>query len=420
MPVHRNTGLRMVVVLALLAAVVAVQAEPLTRQGAVALALRDNPEVKAAQAAWDAARARSRAAWAPPDPEVSVEFEQLQRLGDPGDYAERNVGVAQTIEFPLKWWLSRRAADHEAQVVQAAVYESSRLDVSSRVVIAFDRVLSRQQMLTYEMEHDGLLQEFSRKTRLRHDAGDVPLLAVLRADVEAGRAASRVVAAHNELTVARGRLKALLVRDQASELELSGTLGRVDLLLSLPQVQDLALKRRPDLRGALHEVDGRRARFGAARAGLLPDLTLGVFRQTLREAGASQSLWRLGIALEVPLWGALRQRGDLAAASADLVGAEARGQRLRREVMLDVEIAYRDLITAVDQVKLFDERILHAAEQAQQAAVRSYDAGKATYMEVLDSQRALLQTRTEYVDIVLTCHEAFTALERAAGGELAK
>ena len=77
-------------------------------------------------------------------------------------------------------------------------------------------------------------------------------------------------------------------------------------------------------------------------------------------------------------------------------------------------------MTAADQVRLFDDRVLRAAEQAQEAASNSYDEGKATYLEVLESQRTLLQTRTEYTDILLTYREARAALERAAGGELTK
>lgn len=111
------------------------QAEPLTRERAIELALQHNPEVDAARATWDAARARARMAWAPPDPEFEAEFEQLDALGDPGGYGERSIGITQTIESPFKWWRNRRAAAHEAQAAKAAVYESTQLELSSRVLL---------------------------------------------------------------------------------------------------------------------------------------------------------------------------------------------------------------------------------------------------------------------------------------------
>ena len=62
--------------------------------------------------------------------------------------------------------------------------------------------------------------------------------------------------------------------------------------------------------------------------------------------------------------------------------------------------------------------VLQEAEFARKSASRSYEQGKATYLDVLDSQRTLLLTRTEYADILLTYREAWTALERASGGGL--
>jgi outer membrane protein, heavy metal efflux system len=411
---------RAVVLLAILATAVGGHAEPLTRESAVELALQHNPEIRAAQAHWNAAQARAGASWAPPDPEVGVEFGQLQRLGDPGDFGERSIDLSQTIESPVKWWLNHNAAGYEAESSRAGVFDLTRLDVASRVSVAFDRILSWQQKVAYEVAQDSLLRQFADKARLRHEAGDVPSLEVLRAEVESGRAASRVAWAQNELSSAMAHLAALTGQESLSRWQLRGTLAPDEFHLSLEDVRELGLERRPDLRGAAHDLKSRRARRGAARAGLLPDLNVVVSRQTLREGTTKDDLWRFGVSLEVPIWGALRQRGELAQARAVVSAGEAEVERLRTEVLLQVETAYRDLMTAADQVTLFDERILREAAEAQQAATLSYEAGKATYLDVLDTQRTLLQAQTEYADIVLGYREARVALERAAGGRLEK
>jgi cobalt-zinc-cadmium efflux system outer membrane protein len=383
------------------------------------MGLERNPEVIAARAEWQAARARARIAWSPPDPTVGVEFEQLRRLDDLGEFGERSIGVNQTIESPVTWWLRGKAADHEAEAVREAVFELTRLNVASRVAIAFDRALSRQQKLGYEVAHDSLLQEFASKTGLRFVAGDVPALEVQRAEVEAARAASRLLWARNELAMARVQLAALIGTKGGGDLEDLEPSDRLPALtLSLEELQQRGLQRRPDLRGADRDLESHRAQQGASRAGLFPDLHVGVARQTLRDAGGSESLWRFGLSLEVPLWAAGRQRGRLAEAKAAVVSREAQVERVRREVLLEVEMAYRGLMTAAAQVKLFDERILQEAEFARKSASRSYEQGKATYLDVLDSQRTLLLTRTEYADILLTYREAWTALERASGGGL--
>lgn len=394
------------------------QAEPLTRDRAIELALQQNPEVTAAQATWDAARARSRMAWAPPDPELEAEYEQLDSVGDPGGFGERSIGVTQKIESPFKWWLNRRAVAHEAQATKATVYESTRLDVSSRVVLAFDRALSWKQKLTYEVAHDSLLREFAAKVRLRHEAGDVPSLEVLRAEVESGRAASRVAAARNELAIAHRQLANTLGQPEARDLQLTGSLRPFEVSLSQSRLQELGLQRRPDLQGAMRELESRRAQRGAARAAFIPDVNIGVARQTLRETAVDEELWRLGFSLEIPIWGATRQRGRVAEAGAQVVMAEANVEHVRRQVLLETETGYLALMTATDRVRLFDERVLREAERAYRTASASYEQGKASYLDVVDTQRTLLLTRTEYADLVLAWREAWTNLERATGGPL--
>ncbi len=415
--VYRRVGVMWFV---LLGTVLGVGAQPLTRYKAVATALENNPDVKAARAKWDVAKAQSRAAWVPPNPEVGVEFEQLRRLSDPSGYGERSIGVSQSIEFPAKWWLRSKAADYGAQSY-AALYESVQLDVAALTSIAFDRALASQQRLTSEAEHDSLLQQFARKARQRLEAGDVAALEVLRAEVDAGRAMRRVAVARSELVVARIRLAALMgdgnVGESGAQL-LDGTLQPIHLALPLADLQHLGLKRRADLRSAVHLLASDRANHGASRATLFPDLNVGVSRQTLREAGVKEDLWRFGISMEVPLWGAAHERSRIAAARAQIVVTEADVERLRRDIPMQIETAYRRLMSAADQVKLFDDRVIRVAELAQQSASDSYDQGKATYLEVLDSQRTLVQTRTEYVDILLAYRQAWTDLQRATGGSL--
>lgn len=107
-----------------------------------------------------------------------------------GDFGERAFGVRQRLGLA-----------------------TTELDVASRVRVAFDDLLRAREVLGYERQNLGLTQGFLDKARLRFEAGDVAELEVLRAEVEAGRAASRVAAATHALDIARGRLNVLLARE---------------------------------------------------------------------------------------------------------------------------------------------------------------------------------------------------------------
>ena len=393
-------------------------ADELSREEAIRIALERNPEVTAAKKAWEAAQARLTQARAGPDPELELEYEELPGMTRFERFGERAWGATQRIESPLKWWRRSRAADQAAEAVHLGVFEMTRLVIATRVKVAYDRVLFKQKRLVYIRKHLQLAEGFLRKAQLRLEAGDVSQLEVLRAEVEAGRAANRLTEARNELVVARAELDALLTRERGAPLEIKGDLDYQPIALDLERLKLLALERRPDLLGAQWTAASAGSEQAAARAAFLPDLNVGLYRQTIQEQGGKEGFWRVGLALEFPLWGAARQRGELAEAKASAGQAAAEGRRFRQQVLLEVESTYMEVQTSAEHVALFQTRIVPEAERTFEVASRSYAEGKATYLELLEAQRALTEVREEYAEALFNRRTSLAELEGAVGGEL--
>lgn len=393
-------------------------AEVFSREEVVRLALERNPQINVARQQWQAARARATQARALPDPEVEIEWDGLPGTTAIGDFAERNIGIRQRIGWPLEWWRRKEAAELEAESTRWSGLAMAELEIVAKTQIAYDRVLSGGQVLAYKEEHLQLARDFLQKARLRFEAGDIPQLEVLRAGVAVGRAAARVASAQSALASARGALNTLMAREAGAALEPVGALAYRAMALDLALLKQQALRRRPDLLGVEQRVLARRALQGAAKAALVPDLNIGLFRQTVRQPAGDERFWRVDLGVEIPLWAPLEKRGKLAEARAEAGRAEAEAEVVRRRVLLDVEDALRDVQTAGGQVALFERDVLREADQALQAATRSYAEGKATYLEVLETQRVLAETRVEYAQTLLAHSVAQTELERAVGGVL--
>jgi cobalt-zinc-cadmium efflux system outer membrane protein len=391
--------------------------EALSRRDAILIALEANPEVTAAEKAWEAAQARSRQARALPDPELELEYEELPGVTRFGDFGSRAFGATQRIESPLKWWRRSSAARQAAEAVHLGLLEMTRLDISSRVKVAYDRVLFNQKKLEYIQQNLQLAQDFLEKAQLRLEAGDVSQLEVLRAEVEAGRAANRLSSIRNELAIARAELNTLLVRESVAVSEIDGALDFEPVTLALKPLQQSALEQRPDLLGAEWALASAHSERGLARAALLPDLNIGLFRQTIQDTGGKDDLWRVGLSLEFPLWGAARQRGLLAEANASVGQVTAEQSALRYRVLLEVESAFLEVQTSALQVRLYQDRIVRVAERSFEVASRSYAEGKATYLELLEAQRALTGVREEYAGALFSHRTAVADLERAVGDE---
>ena len=248
----------------------------------------------------------------------------------------------------------------------------------------------------------------------------MPQLDVLRAEVESGRADSRLTEARNDLAMARAELNTLLARDIGTPLEAAdpGRSGDQPSTPALEQLRELALARRLDLQGAARLLASSRSEAGAARAAFVPDLSLGVFRQTIRRSAGTESYWRVGVAMELPVWGAARERGALAEANAVSEQSAAETDRLRSHILLEVESAFLETQAAATRVQLFGDRIVREAERSLEVADSGYREGKTTYLELLDAQRTLMEIREEDAVARFDQRAAQAELERAVGGEL--
>ena len=366
----------------------------------------------------EGARALARLDGALPDPELSIELEEVPALVRPGDYGERAIGLGQRVEFPLKWWHRRQAGRRRAEGVRLSLLETARLDVSLRARRAYDRVALHETLVRHTRRNRDLAREFLRQARIRFQAGDVPELEVIQADVEAGRADSRLTAAKNDLAVAGSGLNALLARPLETPFTISDTLVCQPFEADLGELSEAALRQRPELSGIALDLRSLRSRQAAAAAAWWPDLLVGVARQRRHGGEHAEDSWRMRAAIEVPMWAFSRQRGEGAEARAEAARVEAEGEALRYQVLLETEEAWRDLRTAAEQLALFQGRILPGAERALAVAGLGYEEGRSTWLELLEARRTWTETRIEYAHALFEHRAAEAALERAVGGAL--
>ena len=394
-------------------------AEVMSRIEAIRLVVERNPQVEAARNAYEAARAQAQQAGALPDPELELEFEEVPELGSLGEYGERTIELSQRVELPLKWWHRLQAGRQHAEATRLAVFEMTKIDITLQAKQAYNQIALQKSLLQHAQQDLDLAQNILRQADIRFEAGDVPQLDVMRASVEVGRATNRLTAAKNDLSVAKTALNALLARPLQTPFTIADSLVYQPFETHLDQLTAAALKQRPDLAGTELQLQALQSQQAAATAAYWPDLNVGLGRQRRHEAGGHEdNSWQVHFGLEVPLWAFSRQRGERAAAKAEVAKVAAERDAVRYQVLLETEQAYLDLNTAEEQVALFRGQILPEAERAFEVAGRSYDEGKLTYLELLETQRTYIETQIEYAQALFEYRTATAALERAIAGPL--
>jgi len=166
----------------------------------------------------------------------------------------------------------------------------------------------------------------------------------------------------------------------------------------------------PQLRQAEAQVKRQDALVGMERSARVPDVTVTVGSQRDRERSGSEAVF--GISVPLPLFN--RNQGNMLSAlrRADQARDELGAEQLR--VYEEIADAHQRAEVAQLQIDSLKSEMLPAAQQAYDAAVTGFELGKFGFLDVLDTQRALIQARSLYLRALSDRYRAATDIERIA------
>jgi cobalt-zinc-cadmium efflux system outer membrane protein len=142
-----------------------------------------------------------------------------------------------------------------------------------------------------------------------------------------------------------------------------------------------------------------------------PDITVGVAGG--RDLASDETLVEVRIAVPLPVFDRARGRRRETKALAEIAGLELAGKQ--QELATRWHLAQTRLRAAQDQADAYRIRILPQATTALRLVRTGYEAGKFGFLDMLDTQRTLAETRLAYLDRLLELNVALAELESLAG-----
>ncbi|WP_206245057.1 efflux transporter outer membrane subunit [Novosphingobium terrae] len=389
--------------------------------GLVAQALDENTDIAAAMARIDQARGALRIARAPQLPAVNLSAQGLRQGANSSSGA--SSGNFAYAEVAASWeadlWGRLRAQARSARASLAVSRfdaQAVRLSVAAQVVqgwLTLMELRERQALARADLEAaQGLLAQ-TRALLKTGEAlpGDVAAQRALVAQVEAQMAA--LERAENE---ARVSLAILLGRPAQGFAVRGAGLEAITMpTLPHPGLPAQLLTRRPDVAAAEAALAASGADVAAARAAMLPRITLSASGGGQVGTGPSEALYTLMAGLAQPLFdhGALAGQRD---------SAIARRREREADYRKAVLTALGDVERSLKATRQFDREVAarqEAAEQAQSAVDQAklrYTAGKEDITAILAAQRTLFAARDALASARAEQLREVVALDAALGG----
>lgn len=399
----------------------------------IAEALDSNRDVRIALARVQEARAQVGPAEYAQLPQVSIggdaSRQQLPQRGQivfaPGQDRRLSLyGASVNASYEADVWgrvSSLTEAARAEFLASRYAAETVRIGLIAEVASAYFDILALREEVA--MTRDSILtrEKFLDLTRKRQEGGRASQAEVARAESALAQARTRQPQLELALAQSVHRL-ALLVGRQGGEPS-----ALVPAAASLPEAPEVPaglpsrlLERRPDLLAAGQELLSASSRVRAQRAALLPSLSLtGALGTQSRDLGdlftGPSGRWSFGLGLLAPIIDAQRNRYAVEAQEAREVQAALRYEKAVQSAFREVSDA---LVARTMQARVREAAQAQIASHARLAdiALKRYEAGMASYFEVVDAQAELLNARIARAEAQRALLGAGVQLYRALGG----
>jgi outer membrane protein TolC len=426
----------------------------LTLQDAIAIALREQPQVTVAKASVDSAlgtREQASSEYLPTitptysfennrDVEYGISRQQIVSVGTgtnqtttiqqtPGDATNVVRGGGATIS--LKQTLidsgQRELQNAEArQQVEGANYTSddTREQIVANVTSSYYGLLQAQDLVKVAQAQVTENQQTVDLTQAELTAGTAAKTDVYTAQANLATAQVTLITDQNNVQTSVATLKnamGVVTDDPVQPQSLStGTalppIPQSPVLQSLDQYYKLAQQNRADLKAQLSAVDDDRDAVKVARinAGLSLSVDYLLTYQPDNDIGPKGTDSLLTLTGSAPLFDGGYSKGAVRIADANLESALASLEATRQTILEAVEQDYATRQESLDAIT-YAQVAVQAGQVNYDAAVASREAGVGTVLQITTAEATLTQAQSQYVTAIYNYYVADSNLQRAAG-----
>jgi outer membrane protein len=292
----------------------------------------------------------------------------------------------------------------------------------------FYLVLLDRALIGVQEESVRLLQSQLQDQQNRFEAGTVPRFNVLQAQVALSNQLPQLITARNNYTISQLQLAKTLGLDfdprrgDQPPLEAVGELVYVPREIPVTQAIALAKENRPFLKQQKAIVFSNSAQVGVARSGYFPQLNATAGEEFLSSpltdnVRAARSGYIFGATGTWAIWDWGATFGQVKQAKAILEQSKVTLDDDVRQVELEVQQAFANILQGQELVKATEKSVEQAAEALRLATAR-LDAGAGTQLEVLDARTQLTTAQSNRLQALYTYNAAVAEFDRATATEV--
>jgi multidrug efflux system outer membrane protein len=302
-----------------------------------------------------------------------------------------------------------------------ATYKSVLLALQADVAQTYFRIRATDAELATLAKSADLRAQSVKVNQSRFDNGDIGEFDLVRAKAELAAARAEAIGLQRQRVQLEHALAVLLGKPAAMFAAEANPLLETALLPAIPAgLPSKLLERRPDVTAAQRAMVASNARIGVARAAMFPALSLSAAGGGESDALSnvlkwSSRSWMLGALMSMPLIDGGRNKANIARSEAVLEESVAAYRQNVLVAFAEVEDNLAGLRILAGQSEQVEAGVVLARRSAD-LAQKLYQAGRSSYLDLLDAQRNLAGVERNAAQLRGSQAVTTVALIRSLGG----
>ncbi|GAX59081.1 heavy metal efflux pump [Candidatus Scalindua japonica] len=390
-------------------------------------ALLMNPELQSSKLSWNASTEKILQEKSLNDPVLGFTYygEQVQtRVGE----KQAGVMASQKIPFFGKLRLKGEVARNEAKAFGER-YRTLERQIVAKAKSAFYELFWVHNSININEENKNLLQRFVKIAEVKYATAKTTQQDVLKAQVELSRIMNELITLDQLKETAKARINTLLNRHPDAPLGVPEKVDTTELTVSLKNLYEKAKEINPDLSVLKHMIERDKAAYKLAKKQYYPDFTFGLNYTFINDMPSSvmsspvdesRDSYTGTLSINVPIFQKKKYDAGVREANARLKSSKKAYKNMENMMLFGVKDFHFKVQTAERLVKLYRDSIIPQAEQSLKAAEVGYQSGQVDFLNLIDSQRVLLDFNLAFYRAVADFGINIAGLERVVGSELSR
>lgn len=385
----------------------------------IAMALKNNPEIKIAQAEKEAAAWGINQAKSAKRPSVDISHTSQRLDGGSGTGVGNNFSNGVTLSVPIY-----TGGNLEGQIDQAKIsYQTAELSVAeTRQQLKLDAttgyfaVLEARDLLEVSKQSVDNLAAHLKNVQAQYSVGTVAKTDVLRSEVELADAQQTLIKTQNSYDLAVSSLNNVIGLPLDTELSIKDNLKYEQYPMPLADSIQFALTNRPEAEQAQLAVESAKHGIRIAKSGNRPTVSASANTgwDDSTFPGDEDNTWSVGLTASWSVFDSGLTKAKVKQADYGVTKADEQARQTLDSIQLEVRQAFLNMKEAEKRIATTHVTVDKAEEDFKIAQVR-YAAGVGTNLDVLDAQLALTTAKTNYIQALYDYNTSKADLDKAMG-----